>query len=86
MVVEEEIPAFELPEGSQVEEVIKTLDFAQRLGYQAAYEATAAAFANFKKAEAVLTQVVISLGLDPALDYPIDEEGHVYTGKPKASE
>jgi hypothetical protein len=62
---------------------ILTLDLAQRIGLQTARDAVASAQAHLRDAEALLAEVFRSVGLNPDLEYPIDELGHVYAGAPR---
>lgn len=64
-------------------EPIMKLDFAQRLGMQTALNTLQQAQMQVQQAEAQMREVMSSLNLDPAMDYPMDAEGNVYPGTPK---
>jgi len=82
-VLEGEEPApQELPAGS-VEECIKTLNLAERLGLETALKAVSDLSSQLEQAQGLLGQVMLSLQLDPELDYPMDAQGHVFTGRPR---
>lgn len=79
---EEPAPLFEIPAGA-IQEPIKTLDLAQRIGIHTARLALTEAARALEAAQAMLDKVFVSVGLSPDLEYEIDEEGHVFPGPPR---